>query len=90
MEDWVIEELAGPGGSSHFAEFVASLIDPKDIRDAAVLVDVLKSRGNLVREPVSKSLGDGLFELRGTTVRLYFVFKPGRRSVLLGRLCKKT
>lgn len=41
------------------------------------------------REPRSKSLEDGLFELRGTRVRIYYGFLPGRRAVLVGGYVKK-
>jgi hypothetical protein len=39
--------------------------------------------------PHSKALGKGLFELRGQQVRLFYVFRPGRRIVLLDGLVKK-
>jgi hypothetical protein len=39
--------------------------------DVAVLTGALRALGNKLREPRSKSLDDGLFELRGTSVRIY-------------------
>jgi phage-related protein len=42
-----------------------------------------------LREPRSKALDDGLFELRGTTMRIYYGFLPGRRILLLGGYVKK-
>jgi hypothetical protein len=44
-----------------------------------------------LREPISKALGDGLFELRGRTsgIRIFYAFKPGRVIVLLDGLIKK-
>ena len=38
--------------------------------------------GNTLREPHSKALGDGLFELRRNHVRLFYMFEPspGRSS----------
>ncbi len=89
MTDWAVNEHQTPGGQSHFAEFVAGLADAKDIKDAAVLVGALRALGNQLREPRSKSLGEGLFELRGTTVRIYYGFLPGRRAVLVGGYVKK-
>ena len=89
MADWTLDEHKTSGGTSHFAEFVACLADPKDIKDAAVLVGALRALGNQLREPRSKSLSEGLFELRGTTVRIYHGFLPGRRAVLLGGYLKK-
>ncbi len=89
MSEWSVEELKTAGGRSHFAEFVASLVDAKDIKDAAVLIGALRALGNQLREPRSKSLEDGLFELRGTRVRMYYGFLPGRRAVLVGGYVKK-
>jgi phage-related protein len=89
MSDWSVDEHRTAGGQSHFAEFVASLADAKDIKDAAVLIAALRALGNQLREPRSKSLDDGLFELRGTRVRIYYSFLPGRRAVLIGGYVKK-
>lgn len=71
MAEWSVEEHKTAGGRSHFAEFVAGLVDAKDIKDAAALIGVLRTLGNELREPRSKSLEDGLFELRGAQVRIY-------------------
>jgi phage-related protein len=89
MPDWAVHEHKTVGGQSHFAEFVAGLSDAKDIKDAAVLTGALRELGNQLREPRSKSLEDGLFELRGTKVRIYYGFLPGRRVVLVGGYVKK-
>lgn len=89
MSDWTLDEHKTAGGQSHFAEFVTGLADAKDIKDAAVLVGTLRALGNQLREPRSKSVDGGLFELRGTRVRIYYGFSPGRRAVLLGGYVKK-
>jgi hypothetical protein len=89
MPDWTVDEHRTVGGQSHFAEFVAGLTDAKDIKDAAVLTGALRAWGSQLREPRSKSLEDGLFELRGTRVRIYYGFLPGRRAVLVGGYVKK-
>jgi hypothetical protein len=54
-----------------------------------VLVGALRALGNQLREPRSKSVGSGLFELRGMRVRIYYGFLPGRCAVLLGGCVKK-
>jgi Phage derived protein Gp49-like (DUF891) len=54
-----------------------------------VLTGALRALGNQLREPRSKSLEDGLFELRGTRVGIYYQFLPGRRAVLVGGYVKK-
>jgi hypothetical protein len=89
MPDWTVDEHKTAGGQSHFAEFIAGLTDAKDIKDAAVLTGALRALGNQLREPRSKSLDDGLFELRGMRVRIYYGFLPGRRAVLVGGYVKK-
>jgi hypothetical protein len=74
MSGWSVDELGTVGGRSYFAQFVADLVDRKDIKDVAVLIGALRALGNQLREPRSKSLTDGLFELRGTRVRIYYGF----------------
>jgi phage-related protein len=89
MAEWSVEEHKTAGGRSHFAEFAAGLGDAKDIKDAAILIGALRALGNELREPRSKSLEDGLCELRGAQVRIYYGFLPGRRAVLVGGYVKK-
>jgi phage-related protein len=52
-------------------------------------VGALRALGNRLREPRSKALEAGLFELRGTRVRIYYGCLLGRRAVLLGGYVKK-
>jgi phage-related protein len=89
MSEWTVDEHKTAGGQSHFAEFVAGLADTKDVKDAAVLTGALRALGNQLREPRSKSLDNGLFELRGTRVRIYYGYLAGRRAVLVGGYVKK-
>lgn len=58
------------------------------------LVDVLEEYGNQLREPYSKPLGDGIFELRakqGSDISrvLYFFYYEGR-IILTNGFIKKT
>ncbi|MGD0075612.1 MAG: hypothetical protein ABSD31_14920 [Candidatus Binataceae bacterium] len=89
MPEWSVDEHKTAGGQSHFGEFVAGLADAKDVKDAAVLTGAPRALGNQLRELRSRSLDDGLFELRGTRVRIYYGFLPGRRAVLVGGYVKK-
>ena len=57
--------------------------------EAIALVKLLEERGNLLRRPQSGALGDGLFELRGKEVRIFYVFMPGHAIVLLDGEIKK-
>ncbi len=54
-----------------------------------MLTRALAVLGNEMREPRSKALDHGLFELRGATVRIYYGFLPDRRAVILGGYLKK-
>jgi phage-related protein len=51
----------------------------------------LADRGNLCRRPISASIEDGIFELRGTkTTRLLFYFRSNREIVFVYAVTKKT
>jgi hypothetical protein len=52
-------------------------------------VKLLEEQGNQLRRPHSGMLGDGLFELRGEQVRIFYVFFPGRVAMLLDGEIKK-
>ena len=60
---------------------------PKD--EAVALLELIERRGNQVREPKSKAIGGGLFELRGHQVRLLYAFRPGKRVVIFDGTIKK-
>jgi hypothetical protein len=68
---------------------MASLVDPRDYSDAGALLELLRIHGNQLRPPQSKSIGEGLFELKGKQVRLFYVFRPGHRVIILGGMVKK-
>jgi hypothetical protein len=71
------------------AQFLADLEDDRALFEAAALTEYLGQRGNQLGEPRSKSLGGGLFELRGKQIRIFYVFRPGFRIVLLDGMLKK-
>jgi hypothetical protein len=83
VAEWRIEDHRGV-----VRDFVAEL-DSRDYQDSAALIHLLAARGDQVREPRSKALGGGLFELRGRQVRIYCTFGLGRRIVLLAGFIKK-
>lgn len=85
---WRIEEYRTAAGEAPVRAFIAGL--PPDARAGAIaLVKLAEVLGNKLREPHSKALGDGLFELRRNEVRLFYVFEPGQVIRLLGGLVKK-
>jgi hypothetical protein len=54
------------------------------------LIKLAEERGNQLREPHSKALGGGLYELRGKQLRMFYVFGPGGRTMtLLDGIIKK-
>lgn len=74
-------------------EFLYQL--PEHMRAKALReLDLLAEYGNLLREPYSKYLGDGLFELRikdGSDIsRILYYFFTGRRIILTNGFIKKT
>lgn len=69
-------------GNKPAKEFMLSQ-DPKMKAKLFGLVNLLEQYGNQLREPYSKSLGDGIFEIRakvGTDITrvLYFFYYEGR------------
>ncbi|MCY4510850.1 MAG: type II toxin-antitoxin system RelE/ParE family toxin [Acidobacteria bacterium] len=87
---WAVHSLDTPRGTTTLEEFVDGLSDDT-AAEAEALVEMLEQHGNKLRLPVSKPLGNGLFEARGLTtgVRLFFVFAPGHRIVVLDGYVKK-
>lgn len=82
-----------PMGKCPVAEFIDSLqqnLQAKAVRD----LDILTERGYRLREPYSKHLKDGLFELRiqaaGDAARIFYFFFVGETIVLVDGFLKKT
>jgi hypothetical protein len=71
------------------AAFIEDLSD-RDQADTLVAVKLLEARGHQLREPHSKAIEPGLWELRRGQVRIAFTFRPGRRAILLDGWLKKT
>lgn len=59
-----------------------------------ILFGVLEARGNNIGEPITKSLGGGLFELRikadGDIARSIYFYEIGKRIIILASFVKKT
>jgi hypothetical protein len=81
---WLIEEHG-----TRVRDFIRALKDDRAFKEARALIDLLADQGNQLRPPRSKPLGDGLFEMRGQQVRIFYTFRPGRRIVLLDAMVKK-
>jgi hypothetical protein len=85
---WLIEEYKTAGGRSLIRDFIEGLHERNKV-EAVALIRLVEERGNTLRPPHSKSLGEGLYELRGKEVRIFYLFRPSRRIVLLDGLVKK-
>jgi len=85
---WTIGQYRAPNGETPILTFLAGL-EGKNKREAIALLQLLRERGNTLRPPHSKMVETGLFELRGHQVRIFYIFRPGRRVVLLDGIIKK-
>ncbi len=85
---WVIDVFRTERGEALVQAFIAALTG-RDRDEAFALIRLLEEQGNALRRPQSGILGEGLFELRGKQVRIFYMFLPGRRVVLLDGEIKK-
>jgi hypothetical protein len=87
--DWSVEQYRFPNGHKPFESFMRTL-SPEALAETFALRRRLRL-ANVLRPPLSKALGRGLFELRGPAcgVRLFYVFRPGHRVVILDGYLKK-
>lgn len=93
MIQFEVEFYQKASGEIPVEEFLCSL-DKKLRAKLAGLMLILEEKGNLLREPYSKPLGDGIFELRGkvgTDVGrvLYFFYHDGK-IIFTNGFIKKT
>ena len=64
MEQFTVEFYEKDNGERPAEEFMRSL-DKKMSARLYAIIEVLEEKGNLLREPYSKYLEDGIFEIRG-------------------------
>ena len=93
MSEFKAEFYKTKDGSKPVREFILSQ-ETKMKAKLFGLFDMLEQYGNQLREPYSKSLGDGIFEIRakvGTDITrvLYFFYYEGR-IILTNGFVKKT
>lgn len=86
---WILQQYEDGRGGRPVEEFLESLSE-SDRGAVKAKLFYLRERGSQLREPLSKSLGDGLFELRVRSYRLFFCFRHGNRIVLLHAFRKKS
>lgn len=93
MTDFEIEFYKNQNGDVPVKDFVLSL-DTKMRAKMLRCIEILKKNGNDLREPYTKPLGNGIFELRakqGSDIsRVLYFFVIGRKIVLTNGFIKKT
>lgn len=86
--EWTVESYETETGEKPALTFLKTLTG-RDLADALALLKDLREKGNGLRRPHSGSLDEGLFELRGKQVRIFYIFLPGRMALLLDGEIKK-
>jgi hypothetical protein len=85
---WVIDVFRTERGEALVQVFISALTG-RDRDEAFALIRLIEEQGNALRRPQSGILGEGLFELRGKQIRIFYMFLPDRRVVLLDGEIKK-
>jgi len=93
LQEFDVEFYDKADGSKPAKEFIVEL-PPKMRAKMLRTVDMLETNGSELREPCSKHLDDGIFELRaqiGSDIsRVLYFFVIGRKAVLTHGFVKKT
>lgn len=93
MRNFIVKFYQKDDGTYPAEEFIRSL-DLKMMVRLYGIIDILEEKGNLLREPYSKYLEDGIFEIRakiGTNItRVLYFFYHGREIILTNGFIKKT
>jgi phage-related protein len=80
-------------GTKPAKDFILGL-DPKMMAKMLRVVNMLETNGTELREPYSKHLSEGIFELRAKVgsdiTRVLYFFMVGRKAVLTHGFIKKT
>lgn len=93
MDKFEVEFYTKDIGEKPAKEFILSL-DKKMRAKILGIIDILEENGNELREPYSKYLEGGIFEIRGKVgndiSRVLYFFYYGKRIVLTNGFIKKT
>lgn len=89
---FIVEVYEKENGDAPFDDFVAKL-EPKMRAKLFRDLDILEAFGNELREPLSKPLRQGIFELRSKVgsniIRSLYFFFHGRRIIITNGFVKK-
>lgn len=93
MQVFEVEFFRTDNGKCPVEDFLSSL-DYKMVAKLMIGLKLLEKNGNRLREPYSKPLEDGIFELRakqGSDItRVLYFFFSGRRIIVTNGFVKKT
>ncbi len=93
LQDFDVSFYTQSDGNKPAKTFVLGL-EPKMKAKMYRAIDMLATNGNELREPYSKYLSDGIFELRaqiGSDIsRVLYFFIVGRKAILTNGFIKKT
>ena len=90
--NFVVDFYKRPDGIKPVAEFIKTL-DTKMKAKVVANLHLLEEYGNKAREPLSKPLGDGIFEVRtlenGNIVRVLYFFDESKIIIATNGFVKK-
>ena len=93
MDKFEVEFYTKDNGEKPAKDFILGL-NIKMRAKILGLIDVLEEKGNELREPYSKHLEDGIFEIRGKfgtdITRVLYFFYYGKKIILTNGFVKKT
>lgn len=93
MKEFNIEFFETTNGKKPVIDFFES-VDIKTLAKILKMVKMLETNGNELREPYTKCLEDGIFELRvkqgNNNFRVLYFFYVGRKIILTNGFIKKT
>lgn len=93
MDKFEVEFYTKDNGEKPAKDFILGL-DVKMRAKVLGIIDVLEEKGNQLREPYSKHLDDGIFEIRGKVgtdiTRVLYFFYYGKKIILTNGFIKKT
>lgn len=93
MDKFSVEFYTNADGDKPAKSFILSL-DKKMRAKILGIIDILEEKGNFLREPYTKHLDDGIFEIRGKVgsdiSRVLYFFYYGHKIILTNGFIKKT
>ena len=93
MGKFIVEFYETENGNIPVEEFL-KMLDVKMRAKLLGIIKILQEKGNRLREPYSKHLDDGIFELRGKVgsdiLRVLYFFYYNKKIILTNGFIKKT